>query len=111
MDALRVEKLSGSVGAEVVGVDSERLGHDDALPDAILEALEEVGVLVFRELHLDPETQVAFCRKLGAVETNLTASHDVGGRLPRHARPIEDCHGRLLRRKLRLAHRWLHAQH
>ena len=79
MDALRIEKLSGSVGAEVVGVDRERLGHDDALPDAILEALEEVGVLVFRELHLDPETQVAFCRKLGAVETNLTASHDVEG--------------------------------
>jgi alpha-ketoglutarate-dependent taurine dioxygenase len=79
MDALSVEKLSGSVGAEVAGVDRERLGHDDALPDAILAALEQVGVLVFRDLHLDPETQVAFCRKLGAVETNLTASHDVEG--------------------------------
>jgi alpha-ketoglutarate-dependent sulfate ester dioxygenase len=41
--------------------------------------VEEVSVLVFRGLHLDPETQVAFCRKQGPVETNLAASHDVKG--------------------------------
>ena len=79
MDALNVEMLGGSVGAQVVGIDRDQLGHDDALPDAVLETLEQVGVLVFRDLHLDPETQVAFCRKLGPVETNLTASHHVEG--------------------------------
>jgi alpha-ketoglutarate-dependent taurine dioxygenase len=63
----------------VVGVDRERLARDEALPDAVLKALEDAGVLVFRDLHLDPETQVAFCRKLGPIETNLTGSHDVEG--------------------------------
>ncbi len=79
MSALTMEKSTAGVGAVVVGVDRERLAHDDALPGAVLEALEEVGVLVFHDLHLDPETQVAFCRKLGPIETNLTASHDVEG--------------------------------
>jgi alpha-ketoglutarate-dependent taurine dioxygenase len=79
MNSPKLEKLSADVGAEVVGVDCNRLRDDDALPGAILDALEEVGVLVFRELDLDPETQVAFCRKLGPIETNLTASHDVEG--------------------------------
>ena len=75
----KFEKLSTDVGAEVVGIDCDRLRDDDTLPGAILDALEEVGVLVFRDLHLDPETQVEFCRKLGPIETNLTASHDVEG--------------------------------
>jgi alpha-ketoglutarate-dependent taurine dioxygenase len=79
MNSPKLEKLSADVGAEVVGVDCDRLRDDDALPGAILDALEEVGVLVFRDLDLDPETQVAFCRKLGPIETNLTASHDVEG--------------------------------
>jgi alpha-ketoglutarate-dependent taurine dioxygenase len=79
MNSLKIEKLSANVGAEVVGVDCDRLRDDDTLPAAILDALEEVGVLVFRDLHLDPETQVEFCRKLGPIETNLTASHDVEG--------------------------------
>jgi alpha-ketoglutarate-dependent taurine dioxygenase len=75
----KFEKLSTDVGAEVVGIDCDRLRDDDTLPGAILDTLEEVGVLVFRDLHLDPETQVEFCRKLGPIETNLTASHDVEG--------------------------------
>ena len=32
-----------------------------------------------RAAAIDPETQVAFCRKLGPIETNLTASHEVDG--------------------------------
>jgi alpha-ketoglutarate-dependent taurine dioxygenase len=79
MNSPKLEKLSADVGAEVVGVDCDRLRDDEALPHAILDALEEVGVIVFRDLHLDPESQVAFCRKLGPIETNLTASHDVEG--------------------------------
>jgi alpha-ketoglutarate-dependent taurine dioxygenase len=79
MNTLDIEKSSAGVGAVVVGVDRERMAHDDALPSAVLDALEDVGVLVFRDLSLDPETQVAFCRKLGPIETNLTASHEVEG--------------------------------
>jgi len=68
MTMLTTEKLGPTVGAEVVGVDCERLLHDDAFPAACLQALEENGALVFRDLHIDDATQVAFSRKLGKVE-------------------------------------------
>ena len=68
MSVLTTEKLGSSVGAEVLGVDRDRLLHDDELPAATLEALEANGALVFRDLHVDDEAQVAFSRKLGKVE-------------------------------------------
>ena len=68
MTALTTAKLAATVGAEVFGVDRERLLSDDALPAWCLEALEANGVLVFRGLHLDDETQVAFSKLLGRVE-------------------------------------------
>jgi alpha-ketoglutarate-dependent taurine dioxygenase len=63
--SLKTERLTSTVGAEVLDVDLDRLVSDDTLPHAMLKALEENGVLVFRELHLDDEMQAAFCRKLG----------------------------------------------
>lgn len=69
MTVLTTEKLTDTVGARVLGVDTERLVADDDLPDAALEALEEHGVLVFPNLHVDDETQVAFSKRLGRVET------------------------------------------
>jgi alpha-ketoglutarate-dependent taurine dioxygenase len=60
--------LGDSVGAEVLDVDAERMLHDETLADECLELLDRFGVLVFRELHLDDETQVAFSRRLGPVE-------------------------------------------
>jgi alpha-ketoglutarate-dependent taurine dioxygenase len=68
MTKIATNKLSATVGAEVVGVDRDRLVEDDALPASILDALEANGVLVFRDLHLDDATQVAFSKKLGSVE-------------------------------------------
>ncbi len=68
MSTLTIEPLGPNVGAEVRGVDPERLNEDDQLPAAILKAVEHAGVLVFRDLHLDPDTQVAFCRKFGPIE-------------------------------------------
>src|SRR3954447_3288087 len=68
MATLTTERLSDSVGALVEGVDRERLLSDDSLPEWCLEALEANGVLVFRGLHLDDATQVAFSKKLGHVE-------------------------------------------
>ena len=56
------------MGALVEGVDRDRLMHDDALPEWTLQALEANGALVFRDLNLDDEAQVAFSRKLGTVE-------------------------------------------
>jgi alpha-ketoglutarate-dependent taurine dioxygenase len=68
MAVITTERLSATVGALVEGVDRERLVTDDALPAWTLEALEANGALVFRDLHLDDEAQVAFSRKLGKVE-------------------------------------------
>jgi alpha-ketoglutarate-dependent taurine dioxygenase len=68
MTTVSTKPLSETVGAEVLDVDRDRLLHDDALAPEILELLDRHGVLVFRELHLDDETQVAFSRRLGKVE-------------------------------------------
>ena len=68
MTVLASEKLTETVGAVVIGVDRGRLLDDDALPAWVLQELDTHGVLVFRALHLDDETQVAFSRKLGTVE-------------------------------------------
>lgn len=82
MSLLTITKLSDSVGAEVTGVDPDRLASDDALGSSILDALEDNGVLVFRRLHLDPETQVAFCRRLGEVDYSSDGHHRVAGIYP-----------------------------
>jgi alpha-ketoglutarate-dependent taurine dioxygenase len=66
---IATKKLTETVGAEVLDVGLDRLLHDDALPDACMEALEEHGVLVFPELVHDDATQVAFARRLGDLVT------------------------------------------
>ena len=68
MTVLTTEKLGATVGAQVLGVDRDRLLDDDAFPEWCLRVLDENGALVFRDLHLDDETQVVFSRKLGRVE-------------------------------------------
>jgi alpha-ketoglutarate-dependent taurine dioxygenase len=68
MAVITAEKLGATVGAQVHGVDRERLIGDESLPQWTLDALEQNGVLVFRDLHVDDVTQVAFSRKLGTVE-------------------------------------------
>jgi alpha-ketoglutarate-dependent taurine dioxygenase len=68
MAVITTEKLGATVGAQVHGVDRDQILHDDDLPAWTLQALEENGALVFRDLHLDDEAQVVFSRKLGKVE-------------------------------------------
>ena len=62
------EPLAATVGAEVRGLDAAQLACDDAIAGAIAGALELYGVLVFGGLHLRPEDQVAFGRRLGEVD-------------------------------------------
>jgi alpha-ketoglutarate-dependent taurine dioxygenase len=62
-----VERLAGSVGAEVHGVERSQLLDDDTLPAWCMAALEEHGVLVFRDLDVDDDTQVAFSKRLDDV--------------------------------------------
>ena len=103
MTTLTIEKLGDTVGAEVVGVDRDRLMADDALPAWTLDALEAHGALVFRDLHVDDTAQVAFSRKprQGRGVRQGRAPRD----LPGHARPPEEPDGRLPEGHLRLAHR------
>jgi alpha-ketoglutarate-dependent taurine dioxygenase len=75
MSVVTAEKLSAAVGAAIVGVDREQLLHDDTLPGRTLEALEANGALVFRGLHVDDATQIAFSRLLGRVETFGSGEH------------------------------------
>lgn len=82
MSVLTINKLTDCVGAEVLGVDSERLAGDDLLGAAVLEALEDNGVLVFPGLGLKPEAQVAFCRRLGAIDHSSDGHHPVAGIYP-----------------------------
>ena len=82
MSVLTINKLTDSVGAEVLGVDADRLAGDDALGAAVLEALEDNGVLVFPGLGLNPEAQVAFCRRLGEIDHSSDGHHPVAGIYP-----------------------------
>lgn len=82
MSLLTINKLTDSVGAEVLGVDSDRLAGDESLVAAVLDALEHNGVLVFPGLGLKPEAQVAFCRQLGDVDHSSDGHHPVAGIYP-----------------------------
>jgi alpha-ketoglutarate-dependent sulfate ester dioxygenase len=82
MSVLTITKLTGSVGAEVAGLDPTALGTDDAVGETVLDALEDNGVLVFRGLHLEPQAQVAFCRRLGGVDHSSDGHHPVAGIYP-----------------------------
>jgi len=65
MRTLETKRITPSIGAEVLGVDIDRLLHDRDFPEALAEALEANGVLLFRGLYLDDAMQVAFSRRLG----------------------------------------------
>jgi alpha-ketoglutarate-dependent taurine dioxygenase len=82
MSVLTINKLTDYVGAEVLGVDADRLAGDDALGAAVLDALEDNGVLVFPGLGLNPEAQVAFCRRLGEIDHSSDGHHSVAGIYP-----------------------------
>ena len=82
MSTLTINKLTASVGAEVTGLDPESLAADDALGEAVLDALEDNGVLVFPGLKLDPEAQVEFCRRLGEIDHSSDGHHPVAGIYP-----------------------------
>jgi alpha-ketoglutarate-dependent taurine dioxygenase len=82
MTLLTINKLTTSVGAEVVGLTPDRLASDDTLAEAVLEALEDNGVLVFPGLATDPQSQVAFCRRLGEVDHSSDGHHPVAGIYP-----------------------------
>ncbi len=78
MTTVTITPLSDTIGAEMTGVSTDDLARDDAVAAMLADALAEHGVLVLRDLHLDPETQVALCRKLGTVDES-PGHHPVKG--------------------------------
>lgn len=90
MSLLTITKLNESVGAEVTGVEPAQLASQDSVADAVLDALEDNGVLVFRGLHLDPESQVAFCRRLGEIDYSSDGHHPVAGIYPISLNPSKN---------------------
>jgi len=68
LTTLTAQKLGATVGAEISGVDRDRMLHDDAFPEWCLDTLDANGALVFRDLHLDDASQVEFSKRLGTVE-------------------------------------------
>jgi alpha-ketoglutarate-dependent taurine dioxygenase len=82
MSRLTINRLTASVGAVVTGTTADELAADAALGAAVLDALEEHGVLVFRGLRIDPQTQVKFCRHLGEVDHSSDGHHPVAGIYP-----------------------------
>ena len=78
MSALVITPTMRSIGAEVGGLEPDDLVQDESVVAAVMEALEAYGVLVFREIDLDPETQVAFCRHIGEVDFS-EGHHPVSG--------------------------------
>ncbi|AYJ50348.1 TauD/TfdA dioxygenase family protein [Rhodococcus sp. P1Y] len=65
METITTKKLNDKVGVEFVGVTADQLRNDDSLAVAVLDALEERGVVLFRKIDADDQSQVDFCRKLG----------------------------------------------
>ena len=55
-------------GRRGAGCRRRPIAGDDQFAAAVLDALGRHGVLVFRDLHLEPEAQVEFCRKLGEID-------------------------------------------
>src|SRR3954468_17639244 len=67
---LTVEPLTGTIGAEVSGVDLAA-DLDDAVIEEIREALLEWKVIFFRDQHaLDRDSHVAFGRRFGDLEVH-----------------------------------------
>jgi alpha-ketoglutarate-dependent taurine dioxygenase len=68
MSTIVVDRTGGSLGGEISGIEPDDLLKDEWAVVAVTEALETHGVLVFRDLNLGPEAQVAFCERIGEVD-------------------------------------------
>ncbi|MBW0016217.1 MAG: TauD/TfdA family dioxygenase [Mycobacterium sp.] len=90
MSPLTITNLTESVGAEVCGLDLADIAAEDSIGEAVLDALEASGVLVFRGLQLDPAAQVAFCQRLGEVDHSSDGHHPVPGIYPISLNPAKN---------------------
>ena len=78
MSILDIRPVTDCVGAEVRGARPKELAHESEMAGAIRDALETHGVLVFRQLNLTPEQQVAFSSHIGEIDYT-PGHHPVAG--------------------------------
>jgi taurine dioxygenase len=78
VSALEIRPLSGSLGAEIDGVDLDRPLTPEALA-AVRAALLEYAVVFFRDQRLSAESQIAFARHFGELDV-----HPIVVGLPEH---------------------------
>ncbi|MBV8272154.1 MAG: TauD/TfdA family dioxygenase [Cupriavidus sp.] len=76
---MRVEQLTASIGAELVGVNLADAIHDDGLFDEIRAALLRHKVLFLRDQDISRAEHVAFAERFGSLE-----DHPVAGSHPEH---------------------------
>ena len=76
---MRVEPLTASIGAELVGVNLARAAHDDGLFSEIRSLLLKHKVLFLRDQDISRADHVAFARRFGELE-----DHPVAGSHPEH---------------------------
>jgi alpha-ketoglutarate-dependent taurine dioxygenase len=68
MTTIAITPTSETIGAEVAGIEPDDLLNDESIVGTLMHALEAHGVLVFRGLDLDPETQIGFCKRIGELD-------------------------------------------
>jgi alpha-ketoglutarate-dependent 2,4-dichlorophenoxyacetate dioxygenase len=71
--ALTIHKLRDDFGAEIFGVDITK-PIDDATFAEIRRAFDDYSVLVFHDQPFDDESQIAFSRRFGPLETTIKAN-------------------------------------
>ncbi len=71
---MAVNKVGESIGVEITGITGDQLVNRDAA-DKTKALLEEHGVVVYREVHIDDDDLLAFTRMLGTPVVQPTGEH------------------------------------
>ena len=67
-DAIKVRKLTGGCGAEVLGVDVKALSNSQW--SEVQRAFAEHGVIFFRDQQITPEQHIAFAQRWAPIDIN-----------------------------------------
>ena len=67
-DTVKVRKLTGGCGAEVLGVDLKAMSNRQW--DEVQHAFAEHGVVFFRDQKLTPEQHIEFARRWASIDVN-----------------------------------------
>lgn len=74
---MQIQRLGATMGAEITGVDVERLTPESF--EAIRDAFHTHKVIAIRDQRLSPAAQIAFSRRFGVLEDQLNAHYTIPG--------------------------------